>query len=189
VGGSGSDQIAITICELDILEISGWNHPPIQPTIQQPQSHLEPQHNIIVGHNISPPPPPPAGQHFEIREEGDWWAAVPDEEWPDEASGQQGIILADFAPGVGDRRQEIVFIGAGMDEVRVCGHKCCHKISSSTVSQQSQETVCVQVGWRGGGRVGWNDIGSWEAISWLTLHLMWGTGGRRLCSSAQAWTR
>lgn len=63
-----------------------------------------------------------AGQHFEIREEGDWWAAVPDEEWPDEASGQRDIILSDFAPGVGDRRQEIVFIGAGMDEVRAgCG--------------------------------------------------------------------
>lgn len=60
----------------------------------------------------------PAGQHFEIREEGDWWATVPDEEWPDEASGQRGVILADFAPGSGDRRQEIVFIGAGMDEVR-----------------------------------------------------------------------
>jgi hypothetical protein len=58
-----------------------------------------------------------AGQHFEIREEGDWWAAVPDEEWPDAASGQREIIMSDFAPGVGDRRQEIVFIGAGMDEV------------------------------------------------------------------------
>jgi hypothetical protein len=61
----------------------------------------------------------PSGQHFEIREEGDWWAAVPDEEWPDEASGQRQIILSDFAPGMGDRRQEIVFIGAGMDEVRL----------------------------------------------------------------------
>jgi G3E family GTPase len=58
------------------------------------------------------------GQHFEIREEGDWWAAVPDEEWPDAASGQRTIILADFERDVGDRRQEIVFIGAGMDEVR-----------------------------------------------------------------------
>uniref|UniRef100_A0A383WLW6 CobW C-terminal domain-containing protein n=1 Tax=Tetradesmus obliquus TaxID=3088 RepID=A0A383WLW6_TETOB len=61
-----------------------------------------------------------AGQHFEIREEGDWWAAVPDEEWPDAASGQRGIILADFQPAVGDRRQEIVFIGAGMDEDKIC---------------------------------------------------------------------
>lgn len=60
----------------------------------------------------------PTGQHFEIREEGDWWAAVPDDEWPDEASGQRAVILSDFAPGSGDRRQEIVFIGASMDEVR-----------------------------------------------------------------------
>eukprot|EP00879_Flechtneria_rotunda_P014044 GHRR01014672.1.p1 GENE.GHRR01014672.1~~GHRR01014672.1.p1 ORF type:complete len:355 (+),score=130.74 GHRR01014672.1:1365-2429(+) len=61
-----------------------------------------------------------AGQHFEIREEGDWWAAVPDDEWPDQASGQRDVILSDFAPGVGDRRQEIVFIGAAMDEDKIC---------------------------------------------------------------------
>jgi len=56
-----------------------------------------------------------AGQHFEIRDEGDWWAAVPDGDWPSDPA-QRGVILGDFAPGVGDRRQEIVFIGAGMDE-------------------------------------------------------------------------
>jgi hypothetical protein len=65
-----------------------------------------------------------SGQHFEIREEGDWWAAVPDDEWPDEASGQRQIILSDFAPGMGDRRQEILFIGAGMDEVRPQSRMC-----------------------------------------------------------------
>lgn len=47
---------------------------------------------------------------------------MPDEEWPDAASGQRDIIMSDFAPGVGDRRQEIVFIGAGMDEVSKEGH-------------------------------------------------------------------
>lgn len=26
-----------------------------------------------------------AGQHFEVREEGDWWADVPEDEWPDGA--------------------------------------------------------------------------------------------------------
>ncbi|KAF8057105.1 yciC [Scenedesmus sp. PABB004] len=61
-----------------------------------------------------------AGQHFEIREEGDWWAAVPDDEWPAPGSGQRGVILSDFAPPGGDRRQEIVFIGAGMDEAKIC---------------------------------------------------------------------
>jgi G3E family GTPase len=59
-----------------------------------------------------------AGQHFEIRDEGDWWAAVPDDDWPADPA-QRGVILGDFAPGVGDRRQEIVFIGAGMDEAAI----------------------------------------------------------------------
>ena len=45
--------------------------------------------------------------------------AVPDADWPSDAV-QQGVVLADFdvSPGGGawgDRRQEIVFIGAGMD--------------------------------------------------------------------------
>jgi len=58
-----------------------------------------------------------AGQHFEIRDEGEWWAAVPNEYWPT-AQGQRDIILADYDGDGdwGDRRQEIVFIGAGMDK-------------------------------------------------------------------------
>lgn len=58
-----------------------------------------------------------AGQHFEIRDEGEWWAAVPNEYWPT-AQGQRGIILTDYdgEGDWGDRRQEIVFIGAGMDK-------------------------------------------------------------------------
>lgn len=59
-----------------------------------------------------------AGQHFEIRDEGEWWAAVPDDEWP-QHPGQRTALLADFDTsegGWGDRRQEIVFIGAGMDQ-------------------------------------------------------------------------
>lgn len=84
-----------------------------------------------------------AGQHFEIRDEGDWWAAVPAGEWPWDHA-QRAVILVDFGPGpprpssssssssddavvaqalasrYGDRRQEIVFIGAGMDEGKIC---------------------------------------------------------------------
>ncbi|GLI70159.1 hypothetical protein VaNZ11_014971 [Volvox africanus] len=61
-----------------------------------------------------------AGQHFEIRDEGDWWAAVPSEDWPTD-SAQQDIILNDFdeATDLGDRRQEIVFIGVNMDEAKI----------------------------------------------------------------------
>lgn len=42
---------------------------------------------------------------------------MPDDMWPN-VPAQRGIILADFDPEgkYGDRRQEIVFIGAGMDE-------------------------------------------------------------------------
>jgi G3E family GTPase len=48
------------------------------------------------------------------REEGDWWAAVPDDSWP-QAAVQRKIIYSDFEGQFGDRRQEIVFIGSGMD--------------------------------------------------------------------------
>jgi G3E family GTPase len=64
-----------------------------------------------------------AGQHFEIRDEGEWWAAVPDSDWPG-AQAQLDTVLADFDGGegseFGDRRQEIVFIGAGMDRAAIC---------------------------------------------------------------------
>jgi G3E family GTPase len=62
-----------------------------------------------------------AGQHFEIRDEGEWWTAVPDEDWPQHPA-QRATVLADFDPqgAWGDRRQEIVFIGAGMDKEAIC---------------------------------------------------------------------
>lgn len=62
-----------------------------------------------------------AGQHFEIRDEGEWWAAVPDADWP-LAEAQRETILSDFDPQGGpwgDRRQEIVFIGAQMDRAAI----------------------------------------------------------------------
>ena len=60
-----------------------------------------------------------AGQHFEIKDEGDWWAAVSEDEWPDHEM-QRDSIKMDFHGKYGDRRQEIVFIGAGMDEKAIC---------------------------------------------------------------------
>ena len=57
---------------------------------------------------------------------GNWWAATPLEEWPTSRSAVQSII-EDFEPPLGgaggdggpagDRRQEIVFIGMGLDQV------------------------------------------------------------------------
>jgi G3E family GTPase len=52
------------------------------------------------------------------REEGDWWAAVPDEDWP-RADVQRQIIYCDFEGPYGDRRQEIVFIGSGMNRAAI----------------------------------------------------------------------
>eukprot|EP01025_Chloroclados_australasicus_P024191 TRINITY_DN2434_c0_g1_i4.p1 TRINITY_DN2434_c0_g1~~TRINITY_DN2434_c0_g1_i4.p1 ORF type:complete len:492 (-),score=62.23 TRINITY_DN2434_c0_g1_i4:389-1762(-) len=52
-----------------------------------------------------------AGTHFEIRNEGEWWASIPDDEWPEEQL-QQDIIQQTWHEEFGDRRQEIVFIGA-----------------------------------------------------------------------------
>eukprot|EP00195_Chlamydomonas_chlamydogama_P007941 CAMPEP_0202896436 /NCGR_PEP_ID=MMETSP1392-20130828/5445_1 /ASSEMBLY_ACC=CAM_ASM_000868 /TAXON_ID=225041 /ORGANISM="Chlamydomonas chlamydogama, Strain SAG 11-48b" /LENGTH=565 /DNA_ID=CAMNT_0049581799 /DNA_START=114 /DNA_END=1811 /DNA_ORIENTATION=- len=62
-----------------------------------------------------------AGQHFEIRDEGDWWSAVPEEDWPEEEA-QRNVVLQDFdvSTDFGDRRQEIVFIGVGMEEDKIC---------------------------------------------------------------------
>lgn len=46
---------------------------------------------------------------------------MPDEEWPGEVP-QRSVIISDFdlESEFGDRRQEIVFIGAGMDELAIC---------------------------------------------------------------------
>ncbi len=46
---------------------------------------------------------------------GTWWAAVPRARWPDTPSARDYAAKHWVAPW-GDRRQELVFIGAGMDE-------------------------------------------------------------------------
>lgn len=49
---------------------------------------------------------------------GYWWAAIPPEHWPDDAATRQKI-LQKTQDQVGDRRQELVFIGQGLDEQRM----------------------------------------------------------------------
>jgi len=46
---------------------------------------------------------------------GFWWAAQPEERWPEDPDWRAGV-LANWQEPWGDRRQEIVFIGIGMDE-------------------------------------------------------------------------
>ena len=49
---------------------------------------------------------------------GMWWAAVPRDRWPDDPR-MQAEMREHWAEPWGDRRQELVFIGAGMDEAAI----------------------------------------------------------------------
>ena len=49
---------------------------------------------------------------------GTWWAAVPRERWP-ESDEFKRYLPTVWAPDVGDRRQEIVFIGISMDPMAI----------------------------------------------------------------------
>ena len=81
-----------------------------------------------------------AGQHFEIRDEGEWWAAVPDAEWP-QTPAQRATVLADFgdASKYGDRRQEIVFIGAGMDKDAICAQLDSALLTDAEMAQYDEQ--------------------------------------------------
>lgn len=46
---------------------------------------------------------------------GFWWAEVPAERWPNDPYWRQAL-KKNWSEIYGDRRQEIVFIGSGMDE-------------------------------------------------------------------------
>lgn len=50
---------------------------------------------------------------------GYWWAAIPQEHWPEDPATRQKI-LDKTLDAVGDRRQELVFIGQGLDQARMC---------------------------------------------------------------------
>ncbi|MEM6943286.1 MAG: GTP-binding protein [Pseudomonadota bacterium] len=55
-----------------------------------------------------------AGALSSVKPLGTWWAAVPKKHWPEHDAGQEYMRQHWIEPW-GDRRQEIVFIGAGID--------------------------------------------------------------------------
>ncbi|MEM9903258.1 MAG: GTP-binding protein [Pseudomonadota bacterium] len=55
-----------------------------------------------------------AGALSSVQPLGTWWAAVPKERWPDH-EGVRAYMASNWQEPWGDRRQEIVFIGAGID--------------------------------------------------------------------------
>ena len=66
-----------------------------------------------------------AGALSSVSPLGNWWAAVPKERWP-VSDGGQAYMKAHWQEPWGDRRQEIVFIGAGIDwpELKARLDKC-----------------------------------------------------------------
>lgn len=59
-----------------------------------------------------------AGAMLRVEHEQDWYCEMPEERWaPDEEV--KAAIQKDFVGDWGDRRQEIVFIGEGLDEARI----------------------------------------------------------------------
>jgi G3E family GTPase len=49
---------------------------------------------------------------------GRWWASIPKNQWPDDGRFEQ-LVAAHWDSVWGDRRQELVFIGIGMDEAEI----------------------------------------------------------------------
>ncbi|MFT3968179.1 MAG: GTP-binding protein [Sphingobium sp.] len=49
---------------------------------------------------------------------GRWWASVPKNQWLEDGRFER-FVASHWDMTWGDRRQELVFIGIGMDEVRI----------------------------------------------------------------------
>ena len=56
-----------------------------------------------------------AGGSFRIEPVGRWWAVAPRDHWPEDAESREWI-RSKWAEPFGDRRQEVVMIGIGLDE-------------------------------------------------------------------------
>jgi len=61
-----------------------------------------------------------AGALSSISPLGTWWASVPPSRWPDDPRAHE-YARSNWAEPFGDRRQEIVFIGAGIDWATLSG--------------------------------------------------------------------
>ncbi|NNM74268.1 zinc metallochaperone GTPase ZigA [Enterovirga aerilata] len=59
-----------------------------------------------------------AGSICRVGPMGRWWAAIPKARWPDHPDWRS-MMNRHWSPTWGDRRQELVFIGTGLDEARL----------------------------------------------------------------------
>ncbi|ANT63450.1 4-hydroxytetrahydrobiopterin dehydratase (plasmid) [Salipiger sp. CCB-MM3] len=60
-----------------------------------------------------------AGALSSVKPMGMWWATVPQERWPDHPQAV-AYLKQHWREPFGDRRQELVFIGSGMDKAAIC---------------------------------------------------------------------
>ena len=59
-----------------------------------------------------------AGGATKVEPAGRWWATAPKAQWPDDPRWRSGLAKL-WRPLYGDRRQEIVLIGQGMDRAKL----------------------------------------------------------------------
>jgi len=57
-----------------------------------------------------------AGVSVQIEHDGDWFASIDQDDWPEDPHDRKSILESMQEPW-GDRRQELVFIGVDMDQV------------------------------------------------------------------------
>jgi G3E family GTPase len=91
-----------------------------------------------------------AGHAFRDDLAGRWWASLPREEWPQEPVAQEEINRLQEEP-YGDRRQELAFIGEGMD----CGY----------IEQRLNQCLLDDVEMRLG-QIGWGSFADPFSVWW-----------------------
>ncbi len=80
-----------------------------------------------------------AGSSCRIEPGGIWWVAAPQEEWPQEPE-LRSEIMSQWQKPWGDRRQEIVFIGIGMDREALIG-----RLNDCLLTEE--EFACKDLSW------------------------------------------
>jgi G3E family GTPase len=90
-----------------------------------------------------------AGALSSIKPMGNWWATVPKERWPDHPQARE-YLAHHWQEPYGDRRQELVFIGAGMDKAAITAKLDAALVGDETsfVPHQWEDLPDPFPGWR-----------------------------------------
>ena len=75
-----------------------------------------------------------AGAVCKVSAMGFWWSAIPKSRWPDHEEWRK-LMNRHWSPVWGDRRQELVFIGIGMDEAAIRAELDACLVGSTTAAK------------------------------------------------------